>query len=174
MSGINYDLKKIRAFAFDVDGVISPSTIPIDAEGEPQRMVNVKDGYALQLATRLGYKFAVITGGNIPSIQRRCEALGINDVYPGTADKETVFRQWIEKEGLSADEVLYMGDDIPDLKCMRIAGVACAPYDASHEARETASYISKFSGGYGCVRDVIEQVLRAHGNWMKDDAAFHW
>lgn len=174
MSGINYDLKKIRGIALDVDGVLSPSTIPMGEDGQPVRMVNIKDGYALQLAARLGMKFAIITGGKMENVRYRYEALGIHDIYLGAAHKLEIFREWMQANDLQPEEVIYMGDDIPDLKCMRIAGLPCAPADAAWEARQEARYISRFSGGYGCVRDVLEQVLKAQGNWMSDDRAFGW
>ena len=174
MSGINYDLKKIRGFAFDVDGVLSPSTIPMSDKGEPMRMVNIKDGYALQLAARLGYRIAIITGGKTESVRHRSEALGIKDIYLGAAHKIYIFNAWLAEKELSPEETLYMGDDIPDLHCMRVAGLPCAPCDACHEAKSAAVYISRMNGGYGCARDVIEQVLRARGDWMKDEKAFGW
>lgn len=174
MSAINYDLKKIRGFAFDVDGVLSPSAIPMNDLGEPVRMANIKDGYALQLAVKLGYHIAFITGGTTEAVTRRYGALGIRDIYLGASHKIGIFEEWMSGRGLSPEEVVYMGDDVPDLRCMRLAGLACAPYDACTEARETALYVSRYTGGYGCVRDVVEQVLRAHGDWLKDEKAFGW
>lgn len=174
MSGINYDLCKIKGFAFDVDGVLSPSTIPLGEDGYPRRMANIKDGYALQLAVKLGYKIAIITGGKGFIIETRFQSLGITDIYTDAAHKLPILKEWMEKEGLDKEEVAYMGDDIPDLKCMRHVGLACAPYDACWEAKEAAGYISKFTGGYGCVRDLLEQTMRAQGVWMKDEEAFGW
>lgn len=174
MSGINYDLKKIKGFAFDVDGVLSPTTVPMSSTGEPMRMVNVKDGYALQLAIKLGYKIAIITGGNTEAVRHRYEALGIKDIYLGAEHKINIFKQWIENSGLKREEIAYMGDDIPDLLCMEYAGLACAPQDACHEIRSAASYVSRFDGGYGCVRDILEQTLRAQNHWLKDEKAFGW
>jgi len=174
MSGINYDLKKIRAFAFDVDGVLSPSVIPMSEEGEPLRMANIKDGYALQLAAKLGYKMAIITGGDTLAVKNRYEALGIKDIFQKASHKLEVFSKWISENCLNPEEIMYMGDDIPDLKCMRIAGLPCAPRDAAWEVRETAVYVSKYDGGYGCVRDVVEQVLKANGQWLSDAHAFGW
>ena len=171
---MDYDLTKIRGFAFDVDGVLSPSTIPMSDDGEPLRMVNIKDGYALQLAAKLGYRIAIITGGKTENVRYRYEKLGIRDIYLGASHKLEIFRDWMKKERLEAGEVIFMGDDIPDLKCLREAGLPCCPYDACAEVRATASYISRFTGGYGCVRDVLEQVLKAHGDWMKDQTAFGW
>lgn len=174
MSGINYDLKKIRGIVFDVDGVLSPSTIPMGEDGQPVRMVNIKDGYAIQLAAKNGFRMAIITGGKQENIRLRYEALGIADIYTGASHKIEIFRDWIKRNGLMQEEVIYMGDDIPDLKCMREAGLACAPSDAAWEAKEEATYISRFSGGYGCARDVLEQVMKAQGCWLRDDNAFGW
>ena len=157
MSAIDYDLKKIKAFAFDVDGVLSPSTIPLSSEGEPLRMVNIKDGYALQLAVKYGY-----------------EILGITNIFQGSAKKLPVLTAWMESKGLEPDEVAYMGDDIPDLQAMRHIGLPCAPHDACTEAKQTAIYVSPFGGGYGCGRDLIEQVMKAQGVWMSDARAFGW
>lgn len=174
MSGINYDLKKIRAFAFDVDGVLSPSVIPMDEDGNPMRMANIKDGYALQLAAKLGYRMAIITGGRSRAVENRYTALGIEDIYQGAAHKLEIFENWMKLRNLRPEETVYIGDDIPDLKCMRIAGLAVAPHDAAREACETAHYISRFDGGYGCVRDVLEQVMKAQGKWLSDAHAFGW
>lgn len=174
MSGINYDLTKIKGFAFDVDGVLSPSTIPMDNDGVPMRMVNIKDGYALQLAVKQGFEIAIITGGNTPSVRYRYESLGIKDIYLGASHKLEIFQKWMAERALTPDQVLYMGDDIPDLKCLRHAGLPCCPMDAAYEVRETCNYISRFGGGYGCGRDVLEQVMKAQGLWLKDDKAFGW
>lgn len=146
----------------------------VDEEGDPVRMFNVHDGYALVQAVRCGLKIAVISGGKSPQMQKRFEKLGVKDIYMGVSEKTAVFNDWMAREGLTAEETAYMGDDIPDLRTMRIAGLPCAPYDATHEARETASYVSRFNGGYGCVRDLIEQILRARGQWMSDDGSFVW
>ncbi|MDE7159961.1 MAG: HAD-IIIA family hydrolase [Muribaculaceae bacterium] len=171
---MNYDLSIIKGIVFDVDGVLSPSTIPLGENGMPMRMVNIKDGYALQLAAKSGLRLAIITGGRSDAVQKRFEALGITDIYQGAAHKLPILQEWMEKEGLLPQEVIYMGDDIPDLKCMRHVGLPCAPHDAAAEARETALYISRFDGGYGAVRDVVEQVLKAHGHWMAPGKAFGW
>ena len=174
MSAINYDLKKIKTFAFDVDGVLSPSTIPLSKEGEPTLMVNIKDGYALQLAVKYGFKIAIITGGNTVAVKVRFEALGIRDIFQGAAHKLPVLEEWMKTTGLKADEIMYMGDDIPDLQAMRHVGLPCCPHDASSEAKSTSLYISPFGGGYGCARDVIEQTMKAQGLWLSDEKAFGW
>lgn len=171
---MNYDLTKIKAFAFDVDGVLSPSTIPLGEDGLPRRMVNIKDGYVLQLAIKKGYKIAIITGGKSDAIKARYESLGISDIFMGSSKKLPILIDWLRKEGLNPEEVIYMGDDIPDLQCMRYVGLPCAPFDAVWEVRQTATYISKLTGGYGCVRDVVEQVMKAHNDWLNDSEAFGW
>lgn len=174
MSAIDYELKKIRAFVFDVDGVLSPSTIPMSETGEPMRMLNIKDGYALQLAVKYGYCIAIITGGKTESVRLRYQSLGINDIFLGSAQKLPILQKWMETNLLKPEEVIYMGDDIPDLKCMRAVDLPCCPYDAASEVKTESVYISPFTGGYGCARDVIEQVMKAHGVWMKDTKAFGW
>lgn len=171
---VEYDLKKIKAFAFDVDGVLSPSTIPLGEDGYPRRMANVKDGYALQLAVKKGYKIAIISGGKGEPIYKRFSSLGIKEIHLNASKKLPILKDWMKREDLLAEEVVFMGDDIPDLPCMRNVGLPCAPYDACWEAKETAIYISKFSGGYGCARDILEQVMKAQDNWLTDAEAFGW
>ncbi len=171
---INYDLKKIKALAFDVDGVLSGETILLHPGGEPMRTVNIKDGYALQLAVKMGLHVAIITGGRTEAVRRRYENLGVPDVYLGCAVKIKTYEEWLRKYGLTDEEVLYMGDDIPDYEVMRRVGCPCAPADAAPEIKEAAIYISHLRGGYGCGRDVIEQVLRSQGKWLKDEKAFGW
>lgn len=174
MSKIDYDLTKIRAVVFDVDGVLSPSTIPMSPEGEPLRMVNIKDGYALQLSAKCGLMLAIITGGNSPGIVARYSGLGITDIFMKAAHKLPVLKEWMESKGLSPEEVAYMGDDIPDLTCLRHVGLPCCPSDAAWEVRMTARYISPFGGGYGAARDLLEQILKAHGEWIPShDAPAH-
>lgn len=174
MSSINYDLKKIRAIAFDVDGVLSPSTIPLSSEGEPLRMVNVKDGYALQHAIKRGYKLAIITGASTMAIHEQYQNLGIHDIYMGASKKLPILKAWMQKYGLLPEEVVYMGDDIPDLPVLRSVGLSCCPYDAVWEVKQTVNWISKYTGGYGCVRDLLEQIMKVNNDWLNDDDAFGW
>lgn len=174
MATINYDLSRIRGIAFDVDGVLSPSTIPLAADGQPARMVNIKDGYAMQLAVKCGLHIAIITGGNSEAVRVRFQKLGVPDVVMGAGLKLPVFDKWMEKRGLTAAEVAFVGDDIPDLPVMRRAGLSVAPSDAAAEVREAATYVSPCQGGYGVGRDVLEQVMRAQGTWMNDLHAFGW
>jgi 3-deoxy-D-manno-octulosonate 8-phosphate phosphatase (KDO 8-P phosphatase) len=165
MSNFKEDLMKVKAFAFDVDGVLSSQIIPLHPSGEPMRTANIKDGFVMQLAVKLGYKMAIITGGNTEAVRKRYINLGIEDVYMGISDKLPVFEQWLEKRGLKADEVLYMGDDMPDYPVMKVTGVPVAPNDAVEEIKSLCKYVSDKNGGEGCVRDAMEQVLRAQGKW---------
>lgn len=171
---IPYDLTKIKALAFDVDGVLSAETIVLHPGGEPMRTVNIKDGYAIQLAVKLGLHVAIITGGKTEAVRKRYEGLGVPDVYLGCAVKLQTYEAFLNKYGLRDDEVLYMGDDIPDYEVMQRCGCPCCPADAAPEIKSLSVYISHRSGGQGCGRDVIEQVLRAQDRWMKDKTAFGW
>lgn len=174
MSKINYDLTKIKGIAFDVDGVLSPSTIPLDISGKPSRMVNIKDGYALQLAVKHGYKIAIISGGDCDAVRVRFAALGIKDIFMKCDIKINFMREWMEMHGLKSEEVAFVGDDIPDFEPMKYAGLSVAPKDAAPEIKETATYISPVDGGYGVARDLLQQILRAQGKWMTDQKAFGW
>ncbi len=174
MSSINYDLSKIKGFAFDVDGVLSPSVIPLHPNGEPMRCVSVKDGYALQLAIKHGYQVAVITGGNTEAVRKRFVGLGVQTVILGADMKLQFFEEWLKNTGLKPEEVVYAGDDIPDYEAMRHAGLSVAPADAAPEIKEIAKYISPLNGGQGVGREIIEQVMKAKGEWLADKNAFGW
>lgn len=171
---INYDLCKIKLIAFDVDGVLSASTVLVDDDGQPVRSVNVKDGYAIHLATKLGMPVAIITGGRHEAVRRRYESIGCNDVHLGCSVKTQIYDALLEKYGIKDENVLYMGDDIPDYEIMKRCGCPCCPKDAAPEIRDISLYISHCTGGMGCGRDVIEQVLKAQGKWMSDREAFRW
>lgn len=171
---INYDLKKIKAIIFDIDGVLSSETITLSSEGVPLRTVNIKDGYAIQLAMKLGLRIVILTGANIPSIRRRYEGLGVEDIYVGCAVKIETYEAFLQKYQLTDEEVMYMGDDIPDLQVMRRVGCPVCPKDACPEIKEVSLYVSDRIGGHGCGRDVIEQTLRAQGKWVMDAKAFGW
>ena len=171
---IDYDLKKIKALFFDVDGVLSAETIGMDANGDPMRTVNIKDGYALQLAVKAGLHIAIITGGKTEAIRKRYEGLGIKDIFLGAAVKTKEYQLLLDKYQLSPEEVLYMGDDIPDYEVLCLVGLPCCPADAAPEIKQICKYISHRNGGYGCGRDVVEQVLKAHGKWMSHSEAFGW
>lgn len=174
MSCIDYPLAQIRAIVFDVDGVLSPSTVPMTATGEPQRMVNIKDGYALQHAVRSGLRIAIITGGKSDAILARYQALGVSDIFMGAAHKLPVLQEWMNVNNLRPKEVAFMGDDIPDIPCLKYVGLPCSPSDAAPEVRMLARFVAKANGGYGCARAIIEQVLRAQGRWANDTHAFGW
>ena len=171
---INYDLTKIKALLFDIDGVLSAETISQDEIGEPRRTVNIKDGYALRLAVLMGLKVAIITGARVESIKHRYESLGIKDIYLSCSVKVETYKELKQKYDLTDEEVLYMGDDIPDYEIMRMVGCPVCPADAAPEIKAISLYISHLRGGYGCGRDVIEQVLKAQGKWMADKTAFGW
>lgn len=161
-------LPGVRAFAFDIDGVLSTQTVPMSAEGIPMRTANIKDGFVLQLAVKLGYKIAIITGGKSDAIKKRYEGLGITDIYMGQATKIGAYTEWRDANGLNDDEILYMGDDIPDLPILTVVGVPTCPQDACVDVKAVSRYISPFRGGECCVRDVVEQVLRSKGQWGHD------
>ncbi|MCK9413853.1 MAG: HAD hydrolase family protein [Prolixibacteraceae bacterium] len=159
------ELSKIKGFVFDVDGVISHNVLSLSPDGDPVRTSNMKDGYAIMYAIRLGYPIGIITGGRTQDTRGRLERLGINYVYMGTLDKVPCLNDFLSKSGLTAEQVLYMGDDIPDYNVMTKVGLAVCPNDAASEIKEISAYISDKNGGEGCVRDVIEQVLRSQGKW---------
>ena len=171
---IPYDLSRIRLIIFDIDGVLSRSTVVLNPEGQPMRTVKIKDGYAIQLAIKQQLPIAIITGGNAESIRMRYEGLGVKDIYMRSAVKITVYEQLLEKYHLTDDEVMYMGDDIPDYEVMQRVGCAVCPADACPDIRQISCYVSQWEGGMGCGRDVIEQVLRAQGKWLNDKKAFGW
>ena len=171
---INYDLKKIKAIVFDVDGVLSAETITLHPNGEPMRSVNIKDGYALQFAVKCGLVVAIITGGKTEAIRKRYEGLGLKDVCMGAAVKIKEYEALKSKYGLKDEEILYMGDDIPDYEVLQRCGLPCCPSDAAHEIKSICKYISHKEGGKGCVRDIVEQILKAQNLWMHNSAAFGW
>lgn len=160
------DLKKVKAFALDVDGVLSRQEMPLSAQGELVRTACAKDGYALMYCVRKGYPVAIISGGRGPGMRERFERLGITEIHLGVADKVEVFEGFLQRHGLSASEVLFMGDDIPDYRVMSMVGFPVCPADACEEIKSVSRYISDLPGGLGCVRDVISQVLKARGDWM--------
>ena len=173
MRNFTEDLKKIKAFVFDIDGVLSNQTITLDMNGNPLRTINLRDGYALQLAVKNGYKVCIISGGNSFPFKKRLNSLGVDHVYLGVSEKAAVLGEFMANLKLAPEEILYMGDDIPDYHVMKMAGVAVCPEDADNEIKQVSMYISDKVGGNGCVRDVIEQVMRLHGKWMNNDA-FIW
>ena len=161
-------LKAVKALIFDVDGVLTNGDIIASDSGEFLRTFNIKDGYALQLAVKRGYLVCVISGGKGIAMQKRFEGLGLQEIHLGIGDKVAVFHQLLQKHGLDALEVLYMGDDIPDLKVMQLVGLPTCPADAVPEIMALAQYVSPYAGGKTAVRDVIEKVMRIQGNWYDE------
>lgn len=173
MSSINYDLKKIKAFVFDVDGVLSTDIVSLHPNGDPMRTVNTKDGYAMQLAVKKGYQVGIITGGYTDAVELRFSRLGVQYIYMRSTVKIDDYNDFMQKTGLSPEEVLYAGDDIPDYEVMKQVGLPVAPADAAPEIKQIARYISLRKGGEGIARDVIEQTMKAQGTWMNCEA-FGW
>lgn len=173
MTNFKEDLTKVKAFVFDIDGVMSLQTISLNTFGVPNRTINLRDGYAIQLAVKKGYHVAIISGSNAKEYLKRLKILGVKDVYLNSTSKVEHFNSFLKKNNIQKSEVLFMGDDIPDYAVMKLAGIPVCPADADSEIRKVALYISDKRGGEGCVRDVIEQVLRLHNNWMDNDA-FSW
>lgn len=171
---INYDLKRIKAIIFDVDGVLSAETITLAADGEPLRTVNIKDGYAIQLAVKMGLRMVILTGGKTEAVRLRYQRLGVEDIYMGCAVKVKTYDEFLNKYSLTDADVMYMGDDIPDIEIMRRVGCPVCPQDACPDVKDISLYVSPYKGGYGCGRDVIEQTLRAQGKWLSNEKAFGW
>lgn len=171
---IPYDLTKIKTIIFDVDGVLSDNTIPLDNDGQPLRTMNIKDGYAIQLAQKMGLRIVILTGGRTENVRLRYESLGVKDIFLAASVKIDVYDSFVKANGINDDEVMYMGDDIPDYEVMRRVGCPCCPADACPDIKQISLYVSPINGGYGCGRDVIEQVLRAQGMWLSSAKAFGW
>lgn len=165
-------LNKITTFLFDVDGVLTNGDI-ILMGNEMVRTLNSRDGYALQYAAKMGYKIIIVTGGNSEEVKNRLLGLGVNEVHLSSFNKLKVYNSIKDQHGLVDEEILYMGDDIPDYEVMMAAGVAACPQDAAVEIKQISHYQSPFKGGNHCVRDVIEQTLRVQGKWFSNDA-FEW
>jgi len=157
--------QKIKLFVFDVDGVLTDGSLYVFNDGEQARKMNIKDGFALQLAIKKGYGMLVISGAYSEAVQKRLEKLGITDVLMKVTDKRETLLRYLEEKKISAEHVLFMGDDIPDYSVMKMAGLACAPANAAPEIRSIAHFISTSNGGEGCVREVIEKVLKINGHW---------
>ena len=165
MSFFKEDLKNIKAFVFDVDGVISPNLVILHASGDLMRSVNTRDGFAIKTAIEAGFKVGIITGARSESLRGRFKDLGTEDVFLGSIDKIIHLKFFVEKYQLKLSQVLYMGDDVPDLGAMKEVGMPTCPNDATNEVQAVSRYISNYPGGHGCVRDVIEQVMRTQGFW---------
>lgn len=165
-------LPKIKTFIFDIDGVLTDGNIYF-SEGVVMRSLFSKDGYAVQYAIKKGYRIFVISGASAVDIKERLETLGMQRVELKAKDKLSVYRNLQAEFGFSDEEVLYMGDDIPDIPLLKVVGTSACPQDACTDVKAVCHYQSHVIGGRGCVRDVIEQVMRVQGNWMNEDA-FYW
>ncbi len=159
-------LPKINSFVLDVDGVLTDGSIFVTENGEQLRTMNTRDGFAITMALKQGYNVAIISGGTSKSILHRFNYLGINDVFIGVKDKVAVLQRYFLYKKITSENVLYMGDDLPDYYAMKLCGVATCPKNAAIEIKEIVHYISDKDGGKGCVRDIIEQVMRCNGNWL--------
>lgn len=168
MSFFKDDLKQVRAMLFDVDGVLSSDTSPIDVNGDPMRTANVKDGYAIRYALEGGFTIGVITGGAQESVKLRHQKLGVVYYYQNVRDKTASLDDFILITGIPANQILFMGDDLVDYEIMKKVGIATCPSDAVPEIKLISRYVSDRKGGEGCVRDVIEQVMRAQGKWFSN------
>lgn len=166
-------LKNIDTFIFDYDGVMSNGTVITTVDGEQLRTGSVKDGYAIQHALKNGYKIVIVSGGSSPSMEKRCQMLGITDYFFGVKDKKVLIKEYLTEKNIDPPKVVFMGDDIPDYYAMLEVGIAVCPADACNEIKEISKYISPYSGGNGCVRDIIEQVMKLQDKWMNDNA-FYW
>lgn len=159
----------ISTFVFDVDGVLTDGNLFVLPDGVMARRMNIKDGYALQLAIKKGYQVMIISGGDSPEVKDRLIKLGVKDVWMQTQDKSAVLKNYMQEKRIAKESVLYMGDDMPDLNVMRLTGLPCCPADAVQEIKAISLYISHLKGGEGCARDVIEKVMKLQGNWKEDD-----
>lgn len=168
-------LHQVKAFVFDIDGVFTDGTFQIGADGKPIRRLNSRDSYAIQLAIKKGYKIGIITGGRAEGVKETLQSLGVTDIYINAHYKLDAWEDFmaIYENDFSTENVLYMGDDIPDYMVMQKAGIACAPTNAAMEIKKISHYVSPTSGGNGCVRDVVEQTLKLHNNWMLE-GDFTW
>ncbi len=165
MENFKQKLTKIKTLLFDVDGVLTNGHVFLMENGELVRNMNSKDGYALQLAVKKGYRIAIITGGNSQTVKKTLESLGIEDIFLSQHDKLQCYKNYINEHNLIEEEILYMGDDLPDYEVMKRVGLACCPADAAHEIKDICIYISNRKGGEGSVRDVVEQVMRSQETW---------
>lgn len=159
-------LKDITTVILDVDGVLTNGLVTITTEGELLRQMNIKDGYALKTAVDNGLRICIISGGKNDGVKKRLENLGISEVYLGIHDKIEKYYEIVDGYGLRAEEIVYMGDDIPDVPVMKLVGLPCCPNDAAPEIRSLAKYVSPKNGGQGCVRDILEQILKVQGKWQ--------
>jgi 3-deoxy-D-manno-octulosonate 8-phosphate phosphatase (KDO 8-P phosphatase) len=162
-------IKHIKAFILDVDGVLTNGMVHVTETGEQLRQFNIKDGYAIQLAVKRGYMIVVLSGSTSKGVKLRLEGLGVKNVFLNLDSKTEAYINFLNSSGLSSDQILYVGDDIPDLAVMKQVGLAVCPSDAAEEIKSVSHYISPKSGGEGCVRDIIEKVLRIQNAWFDEN-----
>lgn len=160
--------KTIRTFVFDVDGVLTDGSLLVLNDGQMARLMNIRDGYALQLAVKKGYRVLVISGGTSEAVEMRLNKLGVKDCFLKVENKKEKLIEYVTRHRLNWDEILFMGDDIPDYVSMQLTGLPCCPADAAPEIKQISQYISPLEGGKGCARDVIEKVLKLNGQWDLD------
>ena len=158
-------MPQISTFIFDVDGVLTDGSVYVHTNGELVRKMNIKDGYALKSAVDAGFKVCIISGGSNEGVRTRLKGLGITDIFLGAHNKIEQYEELLKKYNLNPENILYMGDDIPDYPVMKMVGLPCCPGDAAQEIQQVSKYVSQKDGGKGCVRDVIEQVLKVQGKW---------
>jgi 3-deoxy-D-manno-octulosonate 8-phosphate phosphatase (KDO 8-P phosphatase) len=170
MELIHDKLKSIKAFVFDVDGVMTDGNVIATEEGNFLRSFNIKDGYAIQHANKLNYPIAIISGGNSQGVVKRFQQLGLSDIFVGQQHKKAAFDSFLKKHNLNPEDILYMGDDMPDYELLQIVGLATCPSDAAKDIKTICQYISPISGGKGCVRDVIETTLKIQNKWWNDNS----
>lgn len=161
-------LKNITTFIFDVDGVLTDGSVILAPTGEMVRTMHTKDGYAMQLALKKGFRIAVISGGRDKMVEERLRYLGLSDIYLGIRDKWDAYQEYLYSYNLKPEEIIYMGDDVPDLEVMKDVGLACCPNDAASDIRLISEYISLLDGGKGCVRDIIEQTMKVQKKWYDE------
>lgn len=172
MSKKNYKqlFRDVKAFVFDIDGVLTDGSIIVMEGGQMARTMSTRDGYALQHAVKNGYTIGIISGGKSEPTRGRLEKLGIHDIYLGISDKLDSLKEFMHIHKLKYEDILYMGDDMPDYEVMQKCGIPCCPHDSTQEIKELSVYISDKKGGEGCVRDVIEQVMKLQNKWSKGNA----
>jgi 3-deoxy-D-manno-octulosonate 8-phosphate phosphatase (KDO 8-P phosphatase) len=173
MSNYKSLLARITTLIFDVDGVMTDGIVLLSSDGDMLRTMNVKDGYALQMAIKKGYRIIIISGGRSEAVRDRFGGLGIKEIYLGVGNKLEVYHKLVQQDNLDPEEILYMGDDIPDYQIMAEVGMPVCPADAAEEIKHVSKYISPYTGGRGCVRDILEQVMKVQHKWFDEDG-FNW
>ena len=158
-------MNDITTFIFDVDGVLTDGSVHITETGEMQRIMNIRDGFAMKAALESGYNVCIISGGNNAGVRIRLQNLGIKDIHLSSPDKVVTYNDYLKLYNIKTENVLYMGDDIPDYHVMKLVGLSTCPQDAVPEIKSISNYISHVNGGRGAVRDVIEQVMKVQGKW---------